>query len=68
MISSIVFAAALVLSLRKPFTTPHIRALRRQLRRQAKQLPTAPDSTPVFPTPPLPAKALAAASKEKARG
>ncbi|HET8587546.1 MAG TPA: NADH-quinone oxidoreductase subunit H, partial [Candidatus Limnocylindria bacterium] len=43
----------------------------RQMRREAKKLSAAPSSTPVFPTPPLPAKALeslAAASKEKARG
>jgi NADH-quinone oxidoreductase subunit H len=60
-----------VLLLRKPFSAPGIRALEKQLRREAKKLPTAPGSTPVFPTPPLPAKtqkSLAAASKEKARG
>ncbi|HET9876320.1 MAG TPA: NADH-quinone oxidoreductase subunit H, partial [Mycobacterium sp.] len=68
---SIVFATALLLSLRKPFSAPGIRALERQLRREAKKLPALPRSTPVFPTPPLPAKtlkSLEAASKEEARG
>ncbi|EUA56081.1 NADH-quinone oxidoreductase subunit H domain protein [Mycobacterium intracellulare 1956] len=70
-VSSIVFATVLVMLLRKPFSAPGIRALERQLRRQAKKLPAASISTPVFPTPPLPAKemkSLAAASKEEARG
>jgi len=70
-VCSTVFAAALLLSLRKPFSAPGIRALERQLRREAKKLTAISGSTPVFPTPPLPAKAqksLEAASKEKARG
>jgi NADH-quinone oxidoreductase subunit H len=65
---SVVFATALVLLSRKPFATTGIRALERQLRRQAKQLPAGQISAPVFPTPPLPMKSLAAASKEKPRG
>ncbi|WP_197515465.1 NADH-quinone oxidoreductase subunit NuoH [Mycobacterium sp. E1747] len=70
-VSSIVFATALVLLLRKPFATPGIRALEKQLRRQSKQLPGLDSAAPAFPTPPLPAKSmksLAAASKENARG
>ena len=66
--SSIVFATVLVLSLRKPFSAPGIRALEKQLRREATKLPAAESPTPVFPTPPLPMKSLAAASKEEARG
>jgi len=67
-VSSVIVAVALVLLLRKPFSTPSIRAMERQLRRQAKQLPGLESSTPAFPTPPLPGKSpqpLAAASKEK---
>ena len=70
-VSSIVFATALVLLLRKPFSAPGIRALEKQLRRQSKQLPGLQSTAPAFPTPPLPAKSmqsLAAASKENARG
>jgi NADH-quinone oxidoreductase subunit H len=66
--SSIVFATVLVLLLRKPFSAPGIRALVKQLRREAKKLPAAESPAPVFPTPPLPMKSLAAASKEEARG
>jgi NADH-quinone oxidoreductase subunit H len=65
-ISSIVVASALVLLLRKPFTTPAVRAMERALRRRGKT--TEPESPagagPAFPTPPLPA---VGASKEKAR-
>lgn len=66
--SSLVFTAILILTLRKPFSTPGIRALEKQLKRQSKQLPGAHTTAPVFPTPPLPMKSLAAASKEKAHG
>jgi len=66
-ISSIVVASALVLLLRKPFTTPAVRAMERELRRRGEET-TEPDSRagagPAFPTPPLPA---VGASKEKAR-
>jgi NADH-quinone oxidoreductase subunit H len=57
-----------VLLLRKPFSAPGIRALEKQLRREAKKLPAAESRTPVFPTPPLPMKSLAAASKEDTHG
>ncbi|OBH14435.1 MULTISPECIES: NADH-quinone oxidoreductase subunit NuoH [unclassified Mycobacterium] len=67
-VSSIVFATALVLLLRKPFSTPGIRALEKQLRHQSKQLPGLENAAPAFPTPPLPMKSLAAASKENVRG
>jgi NADH-quinone oxidoreductase subunit H len=66
-VSSIVFATVLVLVLRKPFSTPSIRALERQLRKHRDAIPPAP----AFPTPPLPGKVLTSsvsASKEKARG
>jgi NADH-quinone oxidoreductase subunit H len=63
-VSSIVFAVALVLVLRKPFSVPTIRAMERELRRQQKEIPGAEVTEPAFPTPPLPA---AGASKETAR-
>ncbi|MBW0018229.1 MAG: NADH-quinone oxidoreductase subunit NuoH [Mycobacterium sp.] len=66
--SSIVFAVALVLLLRKPFSTPSIRQFEREQRRLSKQAPTPKAIEPAFPTPPLPAKSLAGASKEKTRG
>jgi NADH-quinone oxidoreductase subunit H len=66
--SSIVFAIAVVLLLRKPFATPSIRALERQLRRESKQVASPQRTASAFPTPPLPMKSLSAASKEEARG
>jgi NADH-quinone oxidoreductase subunit H len=65
-ISSIVVASALVLLLRKPFSTPTIRAMERELRRERKASPAPGVTEPAFPTPPLPAQ-KAGASKEKAR-
>lgn len=59
-ISSIVVATALVLSLRKPFAVSSTRALKR--RKQAEQ--SSERFEPAFPTPPLPTHS---ASKEKAR-
>ncbi|OBJ62059.1 NADH-quinone oxidoreductase subunit NuoH [Mycobacterium sp. 1423905.2] len=61
-ISSLVVAALLVLSLRKPFTTPSIRAMERENRKRPDR--TTVDSESAFPTPPLPV----GASKENARG
>ncbi|GFG63861.1 NADH-quinone oxidoreductase subunit H [Mycobacterium kubicae] len=61
-ISSLVIAVLLVLSLRKPFTTPNIRAMERENRKRPDR--TTGDSEPAFPTPPLPV----GASKENARG
>jgi len=63
-ISSIVVAIALVLTLRRPFTAPSARALARQLRKQPPESPESLSTATAFPTPPLPA----AASKEKVRG
>jgi NADH-quinone oxidoreductase subunit H len=64
-VSSIVVAALLVLTLRQPFTAPSVRALARQNRRRRPESPGEPESSePVFPTPPLPV----GASKENARG
>jgi NADH-quinone oxidoreductase subunit H len=65
-VSSLVFAVALVLLLRKPFSTPTIRAMQRELRRQGGSIPAAETTEPAFPTPPLPAQKVGA-SKEKAR-
>jgi len=62
-ISSIVVAVALVLSLRRPFRAPSARALARQ-RRQER--PESIGTDPAFPTPPLPASV--GASKENGRG
>ena len=67
-ISSIVVAVALVLSLRRPFSVPSARARARQ-RREEKEASVS--TAPLFPTPPLPKQVLASpvgASKEKARG
>lgn len=66
-VCSLVFAVALVMLLRKPFSTPGNRALARELRKRADALPPPP----AFPTPPLPGKVLTSAvsaSKEKAHG
>jgi NADH-quinone oxidoreductase subunit H len=65
-VSSLVFAVALVLLLRKPFSTPTIRALEAELRRQGGESPGPVVTEPAFPTPPLPAQ-KARASKETAR-
>ena len=64
-VSSLVVAGVLVLLLRKPFATPGIRAMERQLRRQRGERPGPVSPEAAFPTPPLPAQA--GASKEKAR-
>ncbi|CDO87515.1 NADH-quinone oxidoreductase subunit H [Mycobacterium triplex] len=66
-VCSLVFAVALVMLLRKPFSTPGNRALARELRKRADALPPPP----AFPTPPLPGKVLTpavSASKEEAHG
>jgi NADH-quinone oxidoreductase subunit H len=69
-VSSIVVAVALVLSLRKPFTAPGVRALARENRKHRDE--STGGTEPVFPTPPLlPRKREVppvGASKEKARG
>ena len=62
-VSSIVVAVALVLSLRRPFRAPSARVLARQ-RRQER--PQRIGTDPTFPTPPLPASV--GASKENGRG
>jgi NADH-quinone oxidoreductase subunit H len=71
-VSSIVVAVIVVLLLRKPFATPSIRALERELKRQSKQGPGPQSIEPVFPTPPLPKAPTRAlpvgASKENAGG
>jgi NADH-quinone oxidoreductase subunit H len=67
-VSSIVVAAALVLSLRRPFTAPSVRALARQDRKNRRENLASTggleSTAPAFPTPPLPV----GASKENARG
>jgi NADH-quinone oxidoreductase subunit H len=62
-VSSIVVAVALVLSLRRPFRAPSARALARQRRQEP---PERIGTDPGFPTPPLPASV--GASKENGRG
>ncbi len=64
---SLVFAVILVLLLRKPLTTPSIRAMERHLRRQdlEQRPPVSPGAA--YPTPPLPQLSGEHASKEKAR-
>ena len=57
-VSSLVVGIVLVLSLRRPFTAPSVRALAKQLRKHPDQ--TLSIAT-TFPTPPLPV----GASKEK---
>jgi NADH-quinone oxidoreductase subunit H len=69
--SSIVFAVGLITVLRKPFSTPTIRAFEREQRKAGKNAKQVAGPEPVksaFPTPPLPMKSLTGASKEKARG
>jgi NADH-quinone oxidoreductase subunit H len=77
-ISSLVVAAILILSLRRPFSVSPRRKRRDEKRRDEKQRET-PDGlhkfAPAFPTPPLPSKTHektldrpVGASKEKARG
>ncbi len=63
---SAIFAVALVLTLRKPFSAPSARALARQLRKERAKGPESVSTAPVFPTPPLPAQQVGA-SKESAR-
>ncbi len=65
-ISSLVVASVLVLLLRKPFSTPTIRAMERELRHQRGKTPSPEVTEPAFPTPPLPGQKVGA-SKEKAR-
>jgi NADH-quinone oxidoreductase subunit H len=68
-VSSIVVAVALVLSLRRPFTAPSVRALARQNRKHRDEI--IGGTEPAFPTPPLlPRKREVppvGASKENAR-
>jgi NADH-quinone oxidoreductase subunit H len=66
-VSSLVAAAALVLSLRRPLNTLSPRALARQRREQRAESPESFGTAPAFPTPPLPARGVGA-SKEKVRG
>jgi NADH-quinone oxidoreductase subunit H len=70
-ICSIVVAAALVLSLRRPFSAPSARAPARALRKQRPESAESISTATAFPTPPLPAQALpepVGASKENASG
>jgi NADH-quinone oxidoreductase subunit H len=75
-ICSLVVAVLLVLSLRRPFSAPNVRALARQLRKQRRESPEGIGTAPSFPTPPLPAElstpsagaSKETASKEKVRG
>jgi NADH-quinone oxidoreductase subunit H len=64
-ISSIVVAVVLVLSLRRPLSAPSPRVRAGQLRKQ-RLSPAGVSTTPVFPTPPLTAHKVGA-SKENAR-
>ncbi len=66
-VSSLVFAVALILTLRKPFSAPSPR----KRRKQQLYADSVDAMQPAFPTPPLPIKTLdrpVGATKEKARG
>jgi len=68
-VCSLLFALALIATLRKPFSAPSPRKRRKQL--AADQAGFEGGFAPAFPTPPLPFKTLEqpiGASKEKARG
>jgi NADH-quinone oxidoreductase subunit H len=73
-ISSLVVAAILILSLRRPFSVSARRKRRDEKQRDEKQREKPDDAdklAPAFPTPPLPLKKLdrpVGATKEKARG
>ena len=70
-VSSAVFAVALVLLLRKPISASSNRSVERTLRRQRAKGAAPETPIPAYPTPPLPMKSLkplAAASKENPRG
>jgi NADH-quinone oxidoreductase subunit H len=75
-ICGVVVAVLLVLSLRRPFSAPNVRALARQLRKQRPESSESIGTAPTFPTPPLPAElstpsapaSKETASKEKVRG
>lgn len=67
-VCSLVFAVALIATLRKPFSAPSPRKRRKQV---VSLTPSGSADEPAFPTPPLPLKTLerpVGASKEKARG
>lgn len=66
-VCSLVFAAALIMTLRKPFSAPSPR----KRRKQQLYADSVAAAQPAFPTPPLPFKNLErpiGATKEKARG
>jgi NADH-quinone oxidoreductase subunit H len=65
-ISSVIVAAALVFSLRRPFSVPSPRARARALSKQHQDGAESIGAAPTFPTPPLPAQ-QADASKEAVR-
>lgn len=70
-VCSLLFALALIATLRKPFSAPSPRKRRKQLAATADQAGFEGGFAPAFPTPPLPFKTLEqpiGASKEKARG
>jgi NADH-quinone oxidoreductase subunit H len=55
----------MIFLLRKPFSTPTIRAMERELRRQGDKPEGLERAEPAFPTPPLPT--TVGASKENTR-
>jgi NADH-quinone oxidoreductase subunit H len=66
-ISSLVFAAVLVMTLRRPFSAPSPRALARRRRHEQRREGTESTSAAsAFPTPPMPGQTVEA-SKETAR-
>ena len=64
-ISSLVVAGVLVLTLRRPFSAPSDRARARQLRKQRRESPESISTATAFPTPPMPTQKVDA-SKETA--
>ncbi len=63
----LVVTAVLLYLLQRPFSNRHLRKKRRRTESEARSA-QATALEPAFPTPPMPAKQLAAATKETADG
>jgi NADH-quinone oxidoreductase subunit H len=65
-IASLVVTVVLLYLLQRPFSSRHIR--KKQRRKQPEEAGSLASSAPAFPTPPLPGKPPASATKEAAHG